>query len=130
MKTNISCVRVEPESESMKNAFILWFNNTVADSDCPELDEHEVYIVWFCHIVGNAKMLISTNRPDHMYYEVTYHEDKKQLHIDAYKKFSHESLNICKNEKVEDTEEDGEDPCETIEDMFNRSIASVFNNVF
>ena len=88
---------VKPEEASMKNAFINWFNTTVADSDCPELKPEEVYTVWFCYIVGNAKMLISTTRPDHMYYEVTYHEEKKKLYIDAYKKFKHNDISVgCK----------------------------------
>ena len=92
---------VKPEEASMKNAFINWYNTTVADSDCPELKPEEVYTVWFCYIVGNAKMLISTTRPDHMYYEVTYHKEKKQLHIDAYKKFKHDDISIgCKFGKL------------------------------
>ena len=85
---------VKPEEASMKKAFIDWYNATVADYDCPELKPEEVYTVWFCYILENAKMLISTTRPDHMYYEVTYHTDKKHLYIDAYKKFKHEDIII------------------------------------
>ena len=123
MKHTVSCASVEPEFESMRDAFIHWFNNRISDSDCPKLNRHEVYVVWFCYIVGNAKMLISTTRPDHMYYEVTYHKEKNQLHIDAYKKFVHDSIDISMdNEEEKDTS--------SLEDMFNQTIASVFDSIF
>lgn len=51
----------------------------------------EVYIVWFCYILGGWKALISTTLPDGMYYEVTHTAVKKETYIDAYKKFD----NIC-----------------------------------
>ena len=81
-----------PSVESMKEKFIEWYNENVADFDVECLFPNEVYVVWFCYIVGNAKVLISTTRPDHMYYEVTWYEDKKQLFIDSYKKFRHDTL--------------------------------------
>ena len=31
--------------------------------------------------------MVSTNLPDGMYYEVTYNGDKKEIYLDAYKKF-------------------------------------------
>lgn len=49
--------------------------------------EDEVYIVWFCYILGFWKALVSTTLPDGMYYEVTYNDQKKEVYIDAYKKF-------------------------------------------
>ena len=123
MEKTVSCASVEPELESMKVAFIHWFNDRIADSDCPKLNRREVYIVWFCYIVGNAKMLISTTRPDHMYYEVTYHEEKKQLHIDAYKKFVHDSVDILTNNEEE------EDDTAPLEDMFNNVIGSIWDSL-
>ena len=32
----------------------------------------DVYIVWQCYILGNAKWLISSTLPDGMYYELTW----------------------------------------------------------
>lgn len=123
MENNVYHISVDPDVDSMKNAFIDWFNNRVADFDCPKLERHEVYIVWFCYIVGNAKMLISTTRPDHMYYEVTYHEEKKQLYIDAYKKFVNESIDLMEskadsNNKAQDTTE-----------MINGMVRSIFDSI-
>lgn len=47
----------------------------------------EVYVVWFCYILGGWKTLVSTTLPDGMYYEVTYNKDKHEIYLDAYKKF-------------------------------------------
>lgn len=124
MKNTVSCVYAEPELESIKNAFVYWFNNTIADSDCPKLTEQEIYISWFCKILENIKMVISTTRPDHTCYEVTYIDKDKKLYIDVYKKFDHDSINITNKECEE------ENIYDTVEDMFNRSIANVFNSIF
>lgn len=47
----------------------------------------DVYLVWFCKTLQNWKALVSTVLPDDMYYEVTYNGDKKEVYLDAYKKF-------------------------------------------
>ena len=56
--------------------------------------EFDVYIVWQCYILGNAKWLISTSLPDGMYYEVTYNKRKDEFYFDAYKKFDNQSFKI------------------------------------
>jgi len=87
-------INVSPSPESMLDAFVDFYNNNIADFDVPKIERDEAFIVWFCYIVGNAKCLISTTRPDHMYYELTYHLDKEQLHVDAYKKVKHTSFDF------------------------------------
>lgn len=87
-------IDVEPTPESMLTAFQTWYNDNVADFDIPDITVSECYVVWFCYTVGNAKCLISTDRPDHMYYELTYHLEKRQLHVDMYTKIRHESIAI------------------------------------
>lgn len=82
-----------PGVESLKEKFIEWFNENVADYDVDNLLPNEVYVVWFCYIVGNAKALISTTRPDHMYYEVTWHDNKNRLYVDSYTKIRHDTIN-------------------------------------
>ena len=49
--------------------------------------EYDVYVVWQCYILGNAKWLLSTTLPDGMYYKVTYNKIKDEFYLDAYKKF-------------------------------------------
>lgn len=51
----------------------------------------DVYVVWQCYILGNAKWLLSTTLPDGMYYEVTFNKAKNEFYLDAYKKFE----NVC-----------------------------------
>lgn len=54
--------------------------------------EFEVYVVWFCYILGGWKCLVSTTLPDGMYYEVTYDKNKNSIYLDAYKKFDNVEL--------------------------------------
>ena len=58
--------------------------------------EFEVFIVWKCFILGNAKYLLSTTLLDGMYYEVTYNKAKDEYYLDAYKKFENRCIpNPC-----------------------------------
>lgn len=50
------------------------------------LDNDDIYVVWWCYILGGWKTLISTNIPDGMYYEVTYNHSKEEIYLDAYKR--------------------------------------------
>ena len=56
----------------------------------------EVYIVWKCKALQNWKYLISSTRPDGMYYELTYDGDKKRWYLDAYKKFDNQCITVGK----------------------------------
>ena len=51
----------------------------------------DVFVVWQCYILGNAKWILSTTLPDGMYYEVTFNKAKNEFYLDAYKKFE----NVC-----------------------------------
>jgi len=46
--------------------------------------EFDVYIVWQCYILDNAKWFLSTTLPDGMYYEVTYNKEKDEFYLYAY----------------------------------------------
>ena len=52
----------------------------------------DVYVVWQCYILGNAKWLLSTTLADGMYYEVTYNKAKREFYLDAYKKFENRCI--------------------------------------
>lgn len=53
-----------------------------------------VFVVWSCKTLQNNKALLSTSLSDGMYYELTYNGDKKELYLDAYKKFENRCIKI------------------------------------
>lgn len=58
------------------------------------IPEFEVFIVWSCKTLQNNKALLSTTLFNGMYYELTYNGDKKELYLDAYKKFENKCIKI------------------------------------
>lgn len=64
----------------------------VTDNVTATIDD--IYVVWFCKTLQNWKALISTTLPDGMYYEVTYNGDKKEIYLDAYKKFENKCIKV------------------------------------
>ena len=46
-----------------------------------------VFVVWQCRTLQNHKAILSASNKGAMLYECTYNGDKKELYIDAYKKF-------------------------------------------
>lgn len=54
----------------------------------------EVFVVWSVKVLQNNKALISTTLSDGMYYEVTYNGDKKEMYLDAYKKFENRCIQV------------------------------------
>ena len=57
-----------------------------------ETPDFEVYTVWKSKALQNWKYLLSTTLFDGMYYELTYNGDKKEWHLDAYKKFENKVI--------------------------------------
>lgn len=53
-----------------------------------------VFVVWNCKTLQNNKALLSTTLFDGMYYELTYNGDKKELYLDAYKKFENRCIKL------------------------------------
>lgn len=51
----------------------------------------DVYVVWFCFILGGWKALVSTSLFDGKYYEVTYNREKHETYLDCYVKVN----NVC-----------------------------------
>lgn len=71
-----------------------YFNNRVEKTDKVEITEKDVYIVWLCKTLQNNKALLSTSISDGMYYELTYNGDKKELYLDAYKKWENRCIKV------------------------------------
>ena len=59
-----------------------------------EVPPFNVFVVWFCKTLQNAKALLSTTVSDGMYYEVTFNGDKQELYLDAYKKFENRCIPV------------------------------------
>ena len=53
-----------------------------------------MFIVWMCKTLQNSKALVSTTLFDGMYYELTYNGDKKELYVDAYKKWENYCVKV------------------------------------
>lgn len=69
-----------------------YVNKHLEVTDKVSIKPEEVYIVWHCKTLQNAKALLSTPLPDGMYYEITYNGDKDEFYLDAYKKFENVKL--------------------------------------
>lgn len=77
-----------------KNIVIAYFNEHADVTDKKHITSKDVYIVWFSKALQNFKALVSTNVSDGMYYELTYNGDKKELYLDAYKKWENRCIKI------------------------------------
>ena len=84
----------EPTPEGFLRFFAGWFNDNVADHDVPPIGTDEAYVVWFCFILGRAKCLLSTTRPDHRYYELTWDPERRMVYVDAYVKVRNEECGL------------------------------------
>ncbi len=80
--------------ELCKKTIVDYFNNRVEITDNMKITENNVFIVWSCKTLQNNKALVSTNISDGMYYELTYNGDKKDLYLDAYKKWENKCIKI------------------------------------
>lgn len=71
-----------------------YFNTRVEKTDNKILTKEDVYVVWSCKVLQNNKALLSTTVSDGMYYELTYNGNKKELYLDAYKKWENKCFVI------------------------------------
>lgn len=86
--------------EFMKKAEDLVVSYTLEHLDkSEEQPSFKVFIVWMCKTLQNSKALLSTTLSDGMYYEVTMNGDKKEIYLDAYKKFENRCIKIESEDK-------------------------------
>ena len=69
-------------------------NEHLDKTDNVQITIDNVFVVWQCKTLQNNKALLSTPLFDGMYYELTYNGDKKELYLDAYKKFENKCFNL------------------------------------
>ena len=77
-----------------KKVVVDYFNENVEKTDGLKKNKDNVFIVWFSKTLQNFKALVSTTVSDGMYYEITYNGDKKELYLDAYKKWENKCIKI------------------------------------
>ena len=71
-----------------KEIVVNYFNSQADSTDKNgKITEENVFIVWSVKVLQNNKALVSTTISDGMYYEITYNGDKKEIYVDAYKKW-------------------------------------------
>ncbi len=71
-----------------------YFNERVEKTDNTKITIDDVFVVWYCKTLQNAKALLSTTVSDGMYYELTYNGDKNELYFDAYKKWENKKYDV------------------------------------
>lgn len=70
-----------------KQAVVDYTNKHLDVTDNKSIVQDDVFVVWSCKTLQNNKALLSTTLFDGMYYECTYNGDKKEMYLDAYKKW-------------------------------------------
>lgn len=74
-------------------------NEHLDKSDNKQITIEDVFIVWSCKTLQNNKALLSTTLFDGMYYEITHNGDKKEIYVDAYKKFENRCIKLESEDK-------------------------------
>ena len=69
-------------------------NEHLDKTDNKKITLDDVFIVWSCKTLQNNKALLSTKLLDGMYYEITHNGDKKEIYVDAYKKFENRCIKL------------------------------------
>ena len=77
-----------------KKTIVNYFNSRAEITDNMKITEEDVYIVWSCKTLQNNKATLSTDVNDGIYYELTYNGDKKELYLDAYKKWENQAISV------------------------------------
>ena len=77
-----------------KEILVGYINQHIDKTDGVTITSNDVYVVWSCKTLQNCKALLSTTLSDGMYYELTLNGDKKEIYLDAYKKWENIKYNL------------------------------------
>ena len=77
-----------------KNVVAEYANQHMDKSDGKQITADDVFVVWMCKTLQNSKAMVSTTLFDGMYYELTYNGNKKELYLDAYKKWENKAIPV------------------------------------
>lgn len=70
-------------AETMNNSTM-----TLPEPVTPE----DIYVVWSCKTLQNAKALLSTDVVSGLYFEVTYNGSRGEYYVDTYEKVKNECI--------------------------------------
>lgn len=78
-----------------KELVVDYFNSQADSTDKNgKITEEDVFVVWSVKVLQNNKALLSTTVSDGMYYELTHNGDKKEIYVDAYKKWKNYAVKL------------------------------------
>lgn len=81
--------------EKCKSIVVDYFNSQADSTDKNgKITKDNVFVVWAVKVLQNNKALLSTTVSDGMYYELTYNGDKKEIYVDAYKKWKNYAVKV------------------------------------
>lgn len=83
-------------ADTAKNAVVAYYNDNYPTN---KIGVDDVAIVWSCYILGNWKVLATTNIQDGMYYEITCDAFLRgKIYIDAYKRWKNVEFDLVQND--------------------------------
>ena len=73
---------------------VLEENNKGNGEERKRVTAEDLYVVWFCKVLGNWKALISTDKFNGVYWEVTYNGAKDEAYVDRYVKANNVAVKV------------------------------------
>ena len=72
----------------------MYANEHLDKTDGRFITPEDVFIVFLSKTLQNNKATASTTLADGMYYEITYNGDKREVYLDAYKKWENRAYSL------------------------------------
>ena len=75
-----------------KETVAAYANEHLDKADCKQITEEDVFIVWMCKTLKTVRRWSAPPFLTVCNYELTYNGEKKELYLDAYKKFENRCI--------------------------------------